>query len=369
MGLLLDLKGTTNTSFKIGGSATAGHVLTTDENGVGTWQTDGGAPGSYVSTFVNGDLVAGILTVNHNFGNQYCGCPTIIDNNGIVVIPDEITYTSTTAMAVDISSQGTITGTWRVVVLASGASTAYDVVPIDWVNPIAVTDTATLTIGRHHVVTVTAADKTLGLPAVSGNAGKMVSIEIAASTTKLITIDGNSSEKIDFESTQIMWRGETAILLCDGIKWTKIAGKSLALQASLYLPSDTAALTVNVSTKIACSTDNRSLCQATMLDAANSKITCVRAGRYRIFGALAAGRGNASVCDVALIIIIAGSGAVTQYSAHAANMWIGVTSEITVTLSVGQSVEIYCVYNGGSGLVVASTGMSTYFSVTEILSW
>ena len=88
----------------------------------------GGGASSYITTFENADLSTGVLTVTHNFGHQYCGQPTIIDNNGLVVIPDEITYTSTTAMAVDISSQGTITGTWRVVVLDSGASTAYDTV-------------------------------------------------------------------------------------------------------------------------------------------------------------------------------------------------------------------------------------------------
>jgi hypothetical protein len=82
----------------------------------------GGGSTAYVNTFVNGGLAAGILTVTHNFGHQYPNAPVVIDNNGKVVIPDEITYTSTTALAIDLSSYGAIAGTWRVVVLDSGAS-------------------------------------------------------------------------------------------------------------------------------------------------------------------------------------------------------------------------------------------------------
>lgn len=40
-----DIKGTTATSFKIGASATAGHVLTADVAGVGSWQAPTGEGG------------------------------------------------------------------------------------------------------------------------------------------------------------------------------------------------------------------------------------------------------------------------------------------------------------------------------------
>jgi hypothetical protein len=82
---------------------------------------------SYIKTFVNGDLSTGVLTVTHNFGNQYCSV-TVIDNNGNVVIPDEITYSSSTALTVTLTTFGAISGTWRVVVLDSGAGTSVDTV-------------------------------------------------------------------------------------------------------------------------------------------------------------------------------------------------------------------------------------------------
>lgn len=44
-----------------------------------------------------------------------------------------------------------------------------------------------------------------------------------------MTIDANSTELIDGQQTRIMWAGESAILLCDGTGWTKIAGKSIPM--------------------------------------------------------------------------------------------------------------------------------------------
>ena len=82
----------------------------------------GGGASCYTTTFTSANLTAGVLTVTHNFGHQYCSAPTIINNSGLVVQPDEITYTSTTQLTVDLSSYGAIAGTWRVIVLDTGAS-------------------------------------------------------------------------------------------------------------------------------------------------------------------------------------------------------------------------------------------------------
>ena len=78
--------------------------------------------GSHTTSFTIDNLSSGVLTVTHNFGNQYCSSPTVTDNNGMLIIPDEVTYTSATEMTIDISSYGAITGTWRAVVLDVGAS-------------------------------------------------------------------------------------------------------------------------------------------------------------------------------------------------------------------------------------------------------
>jgi hypothetical protein len=58
--------------------------------------------------FVDGDLTAGELTVT-----GLDPIAAIVDNNGVVVAADDITYGATNT-TVDLSSFGTLTGTWKV---------------------------------------------------------------------------------------------------------------------------------------------------------------------------------------------------------------------------------------------------------------
>lgn len=70
----------------------------------------------YREAFTSASLTAGILTITHNIGAQFCQ-PTIWDNNNKKIDPDDFTATSATVMTVDLSSYGAITGTWNVVVV------------------------------------------------------------------------------------------------------------------------------------------------------------------------------------------------------------------------------------------------------------
>jgi len=45
----------------------------------------------------------------------------VVDDSSSIVLPDEVTYTGVNALTVDLSSYGSITGTWRVTILDSGA--------------------------------------------------------------------------------------------------------------------------------------------------------------------------------------------------------------------------------------------------------
>lgn len=93
-----------------------------------TWIDSGGgsATDSYSTSFTNGDLSAGVLTVTHNLGVKYVAVK-IYNNEDKEILPDEITLSSTTTLTIDLSSYGTISGTWNVVVIntrtpASGES-------------------------------------------------------------------------------------------------------------------------------------------------------------------------------------------------------------------------------------------------------
>jgi len=65
------------------------------------------------ATFVNGDLAAGVLTITHSAGlaAPYSVMVVIFDNNNRQIIPDEVTG-ATNSVAVDLTSYGTLTGTW-----------------------------------------------------------------------------------------------------------------------------------------------------------------------------------------------------------------------------------------------------------------
>jgi hypothetical protein len=88
-----------------------------------SWNKFTVADTGYTTTFDNDDLSSGVLTVTHNLGNTYCQTQ-VFDNNSKLIIPDEITLTGANTLTVDLSSYGTITGTWRVIVLDVGATVA-----------------------------------------------------------------------------------------------------------------------------------------------------------------------------------------------------------------------------------------------------
>lgn len=69
------------------------------------------------ASFVNADLSSGILTVTHNLGYKYV-VVQVYDNNDNLILPDEITVIDTDSLTIDLTSFGTITGTWNYIVLA-----------------------------------------------------------------------------------------------------------------------------------------------------------------------------------------------------------------------------------------------------------
>lgn len=71
---------------------------------------------TFRQAFTSTSLTAGILTVTHNIGNQYCQVQ-IFDNANKRIEADDYTATNTTVMTVDLSSYGAIAGTWNVVVV------------------------------------------------------------------------------------------------------------------------------------------------------------------------------------------------------------------------------------------------------------
>ncbi len=73
--------------------------------------------GTYVATFTNADLTAGILTVAHALAHKFVASVAIYDNTGASASPiPRWTPTTPNALTVDLSGFGAIAGTWTVVV-------------------------------------------------------------------------------------------------------------------------------------------------------------------------------------------------------------------------------------------------------------
>lgn len=74
------------------------------------------AAGVFRLAFTNSNLTSGLLTVTHSLGNKYVSVFVYDDNDKLILDVDDVTATSPTAATIDITSFGTIVGTWNVVV-------------------------------------------------------------------------------------------------------------------------------------------------------------------------------------------------------------------------------------------------------------
>lgn len=66
--------------------------------------------------FTNATLTAGILTITHNLGQKYIQI-MLSDNVDQLIIPDNVTFTSATQATIDLTTFGTLTGSWNVVAI------------------------------------------------------------------------------------------------------------------------------------------------------------------------------------------------------------------------------------------------------------
>ena len=247
---------------------------------------------------------------------------------------------------------------------------------IDYTSPVTISNTATtLTIGKHHIITETGADRTMTLPAASGNAGKGISIQITGSTTKLITIDGNASEAIDGALTRIMWANETATLLCDGSNWFKIAGKSIAMTVTLGQNSSPS-LTANTDLLLF-DTLYYSNCPAAFYSTANKKITALRPGEIQFDALITYNSGGSQSTDVQCRLWIDGSfgSTISPFSIQPYITGVYVTPSFSgrVNATAGQYYQMYAYHRAGTGFAIfGNTALGAYgnlFTGTEILSW
>jgi hypothetical protein len=100
---------------------------------------------------------------------------------------------------------------------------------------ISVTGAVAATIGAMHKCSGTAADYAVTLPLARLYPGRVLGFRMMPGLTKMVTITASGADLIDGLATRIMWANEVAVLYSDGITWTKIAGKSMPMSATIIM--------------------------------------------------------------------------------------------------------------------------------------
>lgn len=240
-------------------------------------------------------------------------------------------------------------------------------------SEISITGAATATISRMHVCSGTSADYTVTLPAASGNAGKLIGFRMAAGLTKLVTLDGNASETIDGSTTRIMWECESAILLCDGSGWFKIAGKSRAMSGGICRTSAQTGIVTATATKCSCGVQLFDVGGIT--DIANGRLLALRPGTWTVAAALLYGNAAGAVPfgtagDLVTYIYLNGAQyvATALYGVSTSNLGPAITSNIVV--ASGDAIEVWGYHSKGSNAsFFANSGQQCQITALEEPQW
>lgn len=227
---------------------------------------------------------------------------------------------------------------------------------------ISITGATTATISRWHVCSGTTADYTVTLPTAASNAGKMIGFRMATGLTKIVTLDGNSSETIDGATTRLMWAGESALLMSDGSNWFKIAGKTLPMIGVLTRTTDQSMGSGSSYQQV--QVDTAEIDTGSVADTTNYRITIRRPGTYRYTGR--ARYNNASFGADAYVAIYK-NGTIFASSEAGGNMgsYNSQQTNGTIALAAGDYIEVWFVQYSGS----ARTLGSGYLDATEVPTW
>jgi hypothetical protein len=224
--------------------------------------------------------------------------------------------------------------------------------------------------GKMHKVSGTSADYTITLPAASGNAGKIIGFRVlgASSASKLYTLDGNASETIDGATTRILWAEESALLLCDGSNWFKVAGKTRPMACQVIRNTNQASvsnITVTLIDLNNTDTDNT----GAMADLANDRVNVKRAGTYLVTAGVAWNNFPANKLfqtrihkNGSVLAVVKGSLAVAEYPD-----WF---ITLPLTLAAGDYLDLRCYQDtGASQTVYGDASFATGLSLLEAPSW
>jgi hypothetical protein len=240
---------------------------------------------------------------------------------------------------------------------------------LETITEVSVTAGGTLSstaFGKQHVCSGTSADYTLVLPTAVGNDGKIIAFRMANALTKLVTLDGNSTEDIDGAQTRVMWAGEVAVLMSTGSGWTKIGGRTIPMSVSLYRAgSNFSSAANNTWTRVPM--DNLVSGATFMYDSGNSRASIKRSGTYLV-GTFAyvvsIGTPTTVLCGPAVNTTNDGSFGYGGSDASSFGRFIG-----PLALTAGDYVDCAVFQGSGSSKSVYGSAAPAKLEVYEQPSW
>ncbi|MDH4566191.1 hypothetical protein E8E95_05820 [Pseudomonas sp. BN414] len=251
---------------------------------------------------------------------------------------------------------------------AGGGGTAGDLLASLVNSEVSVTGATTLTataFGKMHVCSGASA-YTVGLPAVSGNAGKLIGLRGATTLTGLITVDPNASELVDGVATTTLMASEVLLLLCDGTGWVALVNKRLSVRCSAAKTA-TQSIAGAAFTKITFGSEEFD--EGSGFDLPNSRFIAPRAGDYQL-------NANATFLTTAVndifMLRFYKNGTAVRHAGYVttpvSSAFITAVGAAMIRLAAGDVIELYA-YNGqGTARDVTGTAASgtTLFSAFEI---
>ncbi|WP_051361126.1 hypothetical protein [Desulfuromonas sp. TF] len=344
---------------------------TTNTTGTGAFTLAGAVTAfrSFASALSTGDIVPYVIEAANGsdwetgFGTFTAGPPDTLART-------IVTASSNGGSAIDLAA-----GTHEIYVGLHARSAK----PVDYNSPVAITAASVLTsdaAGRHHVCSDSGspADYEVDLPTSGMSVGDLISIEMSAALTKIVTIDaGAGGSLIDGERYRAMWAKEKALLKWDGTNWQKIAGLSVPQAAKISYNEGPATLVNGATTFVPLKTlvfDTAGLSNLT-----DGWLTIRRGGRYRAsFQGLAqalSGHVNGWEWNTRLHVdTVIEQSNVFPWPAPGTNSPIIETTSY-LDLDTGQDVALYVKFTDLVGAEEAKivTSGNTFLVVEEIPEW
>ena len=146
---------------------------------------------AYSRTFTAANTTAGVIMITHDLGQKVVNI-VVADNTDKVIIPDNVTFSSTTALSLDLSSYyAAMSGTWAVSVVMAGGAAANR--GLTWST---ITNNANAAKNNGYFIDATSNTVTLTFPATPADGDQVGVRALSIANTVTMGRNGSNIEKV-----------------------------------------------------------------------------------------------------------------------------------------------------------------------------